>query len=174
MEESKNPWKKCAPRKCRSWVCLQMTQLQCPMGCHGDHAILCNPNSLRFIFGENKNFWYWVVPLNNFTPMSYCPWVQDKSNKPPPEVCVCVGGCQIVIPWSYLHFIYINIHDYENEKILYVTIVWKDLLNCITDDIITCNKDSLGQNSVYICFFLWFSLIFWNFHQYWWICKLDN
>ena len=29
-----------------------------PMGCHGDHAILCNPNSLRFIFGENKSFWY--------------------------------------------------------------------------------------------------------------------
>ena len=93
--------------------------------------------------------------------------------------CVCVwggggAGCQIVIPWSYLHFNYINIHGYANEKILYVTIVWKDLLNCITDDIITCNKDSLGQISVYICFFLWFSLIFWNFHQYWWLCKLDN
>ena len=59
--------------------------------------------------------------------MSNCPWVQDKSNKPPPEVCVCVGGggggCQIVIPRSYLHFNYINIHDYANEKILYVTIV---------------------------------------------------
>ena len=26
----------------------------------------------------------------------------------------------------------------------------KGLSNCITDDIITCNKDSLGQNSVYI------------------------
>ena len=25
--------------------------------------------------------------------------------------------------------------------------------NCITDDIITCNKDSLGQNSVYIAFY---------------------
>ena len=37
-------------------VCLQMTQLQCPMGCHGHHAILCNPN--RLIFGDNKNFWY--------------------------------------------------------------------------------------------------------------------
>ena len=157
MEESKNPWKKCAPRKCQSWVCLQMTQLQCPMGCHGDHAILCNPNSLRFISHP------WVIVLG----------CKISLISPLPR-CVCVGrGCQIVIPWSYLHFNYINIHDYANEKILYVTIVWKDLLNCITDDIITCNKDSLGQNSVYICFFLWFSLIFWNFHQYWWICKLD-
>ena len=32
-----------------SWVCLQMTQLQCLMGCHGHHAILCNPN--KFVFG---------------------------------------------------------------------------------------------------------------------------
>ena len=74
--------KVCAARKCQSWVCLQMTQLQCQMGCHGHHAILCNPN--RFIFGDNKNFWHLVVPLNNF-----CPWLQGKSNKAPPEVCVC-------------------------------------------------------------------------------------
>ena len=67
-----------------------MTQLQCPIGFHGHHAILCNPN--RFIFGDNKFFLYLVVPLNNFAPMSNCPWVQGKSNKPPPKVCVCVGG----------------------------------------------------------------------------------
>ena len=67
-----------------------MTQLQCPIGFHGHHAILCNPN--RFIFGDNKKNLYLVDPLNNFAPMGNCPWVQGKSNKPPPEVCVCVGG----------------------------------------------------------------------------------
>ena len=41
--------KVCAARKCQSWVCLQMTQLQCPMGCHGHHAILCNPNRYEFL-----------------------------------------------------------------------------------------------------------------------------
>ena len=73
--------KVCAARKCQSWVCLQMTKLQCPMGCHGQshHAILCNPN--RFIFGDNKKFWCLVVPLNNFAPMNNCSWVQGKSNK---------------------------------------------------------------------------------------------
>ena len=151
-------------------------QLQCPMVCHGDHAFLCNPNSLRFIFGDNKNFWYWVVPLNNFTPMSNCPWVQDKSNKPPPEVCVWGRGrgvpnsYSMILPTFWLHK-YSWLCKWENFICDYCL---KDLLNCITDDIITCNKDSLGQNSVYICFLLWFSLIFWNFHQYWWICKLDN
>ena len=54
------------------------------------------------LFSEIINFFlYLVVPLNNFAPMSNCPWVQGKSNKPPPEVCVCVwggGGGQIVIP----------------------------------------------------------------------------
>ena len=82
--------KVCAARKCQFWVCSQMTQLQCPMGCHGHHAILCNPN--RFIFGDNKNFWYLVVPLNIVAHMNNCPWVQGKSNKPPPEVCGGGGG----------------------------------------------------------------------------------
>ena len=79
----------CAARKCQSWVCLQMTQLQCPVGCHGHHAVLCNPNG--FIFGDNKKFWYLVVPVNNFACMSNCLLVQRKSNKPthPPGVCVC-------------------------------------------------------------------------------------
>ena len=35
-----------AAGKCRSWACLQMNQIQCPMGCHGHNAILCNPNRL--------------------------------------------------------------------------------------------------------------------------------
>ena len=34
-----------------------------------------------------------------------------------------------------------------------------DLSKCITDDIIACNKDRLGQNSVHICFF-------YNFHLF--------
>ena len=78
---------------CRSWACLLMTQLQCPMGCRGYHAILCNPN--RFMFRDNKKIWYLVVPMNNFTSMSNCPRVQGKSIKPPPLprcVCVCGGG----------------------------------------------------------------------------------
>ena len=88
--------KVCAARKCQSWVCMQMTQLQCPMGCHGHNAILCNPN--RFIFGDNMNVRYLVVPLNNFASMNNCPWVQGKSNKPLPlSRCVCVWG-GIVIP----------------------------------------------------------------------------
>ena len=89
--------KVCAARKCQSWVCLQMTQLQCPMGCHGHHAILCNPN--RFIFGDNKNSWYLVVPLNNFASMNNRPWMQGKSNKTLPlPRCVCGGEGGIVIP----------------------------------------------------------------------------
>ena len=89
----------CVARKCQSWVCLQMTQLQYPMGCHGHHAFLCNPN--RFIIRDNKNFWYLVVQLNYFASMSNCPLVQSKSNKPPspPEMCVLGGGGgQIAIP----------------------------------------------------------------------------
>ena len=85
--------KVCTAHKFQSWVCLQMTQLQCPMGCH-----ICNPN--RFIFIDNKNFWYLVVPSNNFASMNNCPLVQGKANKPPspsPGVCVCGGG-GIVIP----------------------------------------------------------------------------
>ena len=81
--------KECAACKCRSWICLQMTELQCPMGCPGHHAILYNPN--RFIFGDNKNFRYLVDPLNNFAPMRNCPCVQGKSNKTPP-VPRCVWG----------------------------------------------------------------------------------
>ena len=88
--------KVCAARKCRSWVCLQMTQLQCPMGCHGHHAILCNPN--RSIVGDNKNFWYLVVPLNNFGSMNNGCKVSGISPLPPPEMCVCVGEGGIVIP----------------------------------------------------------------------------
>ena len=40
------------------------------------------------------NYWYLVVPLNNFASMGNCPWMYGKSNKllPPPEVCVCGGG----------------------------------------------------------------------------------
>ena len=64
-----------------------------PNGCNGHHAILCNPN--RFILGDNKNFYYLVVPLSNFASMNNCPWVKGKSNKPPPpsgDVCVWEGG----------------------------------------------------------------------------------
>ena len=72
----------------------------------GQRARLCNPDI--FIFEDNKTFWYLVVPLNNFASMSNCPWVQGKSNKPPPlSRCVCVGGGgrgEIVIPWFSLYF----------------------------------------------------------------------
>ena len=95
--------KVCEARKCQSWVCLQMTQLQCLMGCHGHHAILCNPN--RFIFGDNKNFWYLVVPLNDFTSMNNCLLVQGKSNKPSLPSCgMCVGDSySIILPLFYFH-----------------------------------------------------------------------
>ena len=73
--------------------------------------------------------------------MSNCPWVQGKLNKPPPHpprgVCVWGGSYFSSIFW------FINIHEYANEMILCMTIGWKDLSNRITDDIITCNKDSL-------------------------------
>ena len=62
-------------------------------------------------------------------------------------------GKQLFHDLTYI-FSFINIHEYAHEIIVYMTIVEKDLSNCITDGIITCNKDSLGQNSVYICFFL--------------------
>ena len=85
----------CAARKCQPWVCLQMIQLQCSMGCHEYHAILCNSN--RFLFSETRgNFRYLVVPLKNFASMSNCPLVQGKSYKPPPPHhlprCMCGGG----------------------------------------------------------------------------------
>ena len=67
-----------------------LTQLQCPTGCHGHHAILCNPN--RVIFGDNIVLAF-SGPKYNFASMSNFPWVQGKSNKPPShEVCVCVKG----------------------------------------------------------------------------------
>ena len=97
-----------------------MTQLQCPMGCPGHHAVLYNPN--RFIFGDNKNFWYLLDPLNNFAPMSNCPCVQGKSNKPPPRPKVCVGGGGKIFHDLTSIFSFINIHEYANEIILYLTI----------------------------------------------------
>ena len=86
--------KECAASKCQSWVCLQITQLQCPMGCHGHHVSLCSQTGL---FLETISLWHLVVPLNNFAFMSSCPWVHGRSNKPLslPRcmcVCVCVGG----------------------------------------------------------------------------------
>ena len=89
------------------------------MGYHGHHAILCYSN--RFIFRDNKNFWYLVVPQNNFASLSKCPLVQGKSNTPPPpspEVVVGGGG---VLDYSSM-FSFINIHEYAKEIILYMTI----------------------------------------------------
>ena len=84
-----------AARKCRSWACLQMTKLQCLIGCHGHRAILCNPNRL---FSETiRFFWYLVVPLNNFSSMSICPLVQGKSNKPPSSTEVCLWGGIVIL-----------------------------------------------------------------------------
>ena len=40
---------------------------------------------------ETIFFGHLVVPLNNFAPVSNCPWVQGKSNSPLPR-CVCGGG----------------------------------------------------------------------------------
>ena len=89
--------KVCAARKCQSGVCLQMTQLQCSMGCHGHHAILCNPN--RFIVGDNQNCWYLVVPLNNFASMNNGCKVSRISPLPPSRgVYVGEGGIHVVIP----------------------------------------------------------------------------
>ena len=88
----------CAACKCKSWACLQMTQLQFLMGCHGHHAILRNPN--RFIFRDNTNVWYLVVPLKISHPYVIVLWCKVSliSTTPSsPEVCVCGGG-QIVIP----------------------------------------------------------------------------
>ena len=60
-----------------------------PMRCHEHHAIICSPN--RYMFRDNMNFWYLVVPMNNFTSMSNCPRVQGKFIKPPP-LPRCVWG----------------------------------------------------------------------------------
>ena len=44
-------------------------------------------------FGDNKNFWYLAVPLNNFAPLSYTPLVQVSLISPLPRyVCVCGRG----------------------------------------------------------------------------------
>ena len=59
---------------------MLLTQLQSRMGCHGHHAILCNPN--RFIFVDNI-IWHLVVPLNNFASMNDCLLVQGKSTMHP-------------------------------------------------------------------------------------------
>ena len=90
----KTSTKECVASKCQSWVCLQITQLQCSMGCHGHHAILCSQTGL---FSEALSFWQLVVPLNNFAFMSNCPWVPGKSNKPLPLPRCMWGGGQIVI-----------------------------------------------------------------------------
>ena len=50
-----------------------------------------------------------------------------------------------------------------------MTVGWKDLLNCITDDIITRNKDSLGAEfSLYLLFYNFplFSVIFISIDEY--------
>ena len=62
--KSEKSKKECAARKCRSWVCLQMTQLQCLIGYHADHAILCI--SSRFIFRDNKTFLVFSGPREQF------------------------------------------------------------------------------------------------------------
>ena len=74
------------------------TQLQCPMGCHGHHAILCKQKQVYFRRQYHIDI-HLVVLLNNFASMSNCPWVHSKSNRPLPlPRCVCVWGGGIVIP----------------------------------------------------------------------------
>ena len=63
-----------------------------------------------------------MVPLNNFAPMSNCPCVQGKSNKPPPQLCVGGGGNSYSMILS-LFFSFINIQEYANDIILYMTII---------------------------------------------------
>ena len=105
--------KVCAARKCQSWVCLQMIQLQCSMGCHGHHAILCNPK--RFIVGDNKNCWYLVVPLNNFASMNNgCKVSRISPLSPSRGVYVGEGG----IHEFTSTFSFINTHEFANDTIL--------------------------------------------------------
>ena len=62
------------------WVAMDMMQFYAIQTC---------------LFLETISYWLLVVPLNNVAPMSNCPWVQGKANKPPPPsrgVCVCGGG----------------------------------------------------------------------------------
>ena len=67
-----------------------------------------------------------MVPLNNVAPMSNCPCVQGSLISPLPS-CVCVGGgggggnsYSMILS---LFFSFINIHEYANEIISYITIV---------------------------------------------------
>ena len=61
------------------------------------------------LFSGTIPFWHYMVSLNNFAYLSKCPWVQGKSNEPPPtpEVCVCVGGgtnsYSMILPQSLVH-----------------------------------------------------------------------
>ena len=50
---------------------------------------------------------------------------------------------------------FINTHKYANDIILLYDYWMKGLVKCFTDDMITCNKDSLGAEfSLYLLFFL--------------------
>ena len=67
---------------------------------------------------------------------------------------MCEGGVWVgivvCIPCFTSIFSFIYIHEYANEIIVLMTIGLQDLSNCITDDmlVLTCNKDSFGQNSI--------------------------
>ena len=52
-----------------------------------------------------------------------------------------------------------------NEIILHMTIGLKDLSNCITDDMITCNKGGFGQTSVVIMLFMIFPYFLMNIQR---------
>ena len=76
------------------------------------------------LFLETISFLHSVVPLNNFASVSNCPWVQVKSNKPPPfprYVWGGGGGKYLFHDFTSI-FRFIDIHEYANEIILYVTI----------------------------------------------------
>ena len=47
--------------------------------------------------------------------MNNCPWVQGKSNKPPPHVCV--GGGKLFHDLTSI-FTFINTHEYANDILL--------------------------------------------------------
>ena len=64
------------------------------------------------------NVWYLVVPLNNFSSMNNCPWVQGKSNKPLPlPRCVWDGGGELFHDFTSI-FTFINTHEYAHDIIL--------------------------------------------------------
>ena len=73
----------------------------------------------QVIFRDNKNFWYLVVPQNNFESLSKCPLVQGLIRPPSPEVVV--GGGGLFHDYSSI-FSFINIHEYAKEIILYMNI----------------------------------------------------